>query len=368
MKTYNNLWDILISDENISKSIHKARLGNKSKKFKKKIQYMEEHKDIYIPYFRDLAEHFQNAEHEPRIIYDGITRKQRTIIVPTAQEQVMHHMIVNTLNPMFMKSMYRHTYGSIPKRGCHLGKKRLRKWLPSKYVLKLDVHHFFDSVDQDILIEKLRKKIKDEKVINLCTTVIRVLDHGIPLGFFTSQWFANFYLTDLDHYIADELGYGHMMRYMDDIVVLSSNKKELHKLVKLIEKYLNESLNLTLKGNWQIFRFDYCYHGKSGGRCIDFMGYKFYRDRIVLRKTIMMKATRKARRIAKKDTVTWYDSAQMLSYCGYFKHTDTYDCFQKYIKPNVNVKRLKHKVSIHSKKLAKGNNNERVIDSANGNH
>lgn len=356
MKTYKHLWDELVSDDNIKKAMHNARLGNKSKRLKRKIKRMEDNPEKFIPYFKNYVEHYSNARHIPRTIYDGISRKKRTIIVPTAEEQVVHHMVVNVLSPIFLKSMYAHTYGSLPKRGCYAGMKQLQKWLPSKYVLKIDVHHFFESIDQDILIEMLNRKIKDEKFLKLCSTIIRVLDFGIPLGFYTSQWFANFYLTGLDHYIADELGFGHMIRYMDDIVVLHSNKKELHKLLKKINIYL-ESLNLKLKGNWQIFRFDYNYRGKYGGRCIDFMGYKFYRNRTILRKSIMLKASRKALKIDKKANVTWYDAAQMLSYCGYFKHTDTYECFQKYLKPHINVRRLKHKVSVHSKKLAKAQQN-----------
>ncbi len=351
MKSYNNLWNKLISDENIKTALHSASLGNKNKKLKKRLKYMDEHSDIYIPMFRHIVENYRNGHHTPVTIYDGISRKKRTIIVPSATEQVVHHMVVNILKPIFMKPMYAHSYGSIPNRGAQGGKKTIEKWLPSKYVLKMDIRHYFDSVSQDVLVDMLERKIKDKKFLELLKTIISVTDNGIPLGFYTSQWFANFYLTELDHYIADELGYGHYIRYMDDMVVFNNNKKDLHRLRRQIQIYIKENLKLELKGNYQVFRFDYTNrNGKRIGRPLDFMGFKFYRDRTILRKSIMLKASRKAKRLAKKDKINHHDAAQMLSYLGWFTPTDTYNYFRKYVTPYVNIRNLKKKVSRYARK------------------
>lgn len=353
MKTYKNLWDDFISEKNIREAIHNASLGKKSKFLKRRLKQMNENPDKYIEKIRYIASHYKNGVHTPVQIYDGIQRKKRTIIVPNPYEQVVHHMVVNTLKPMMMHSMYRHTYGSIPNRGGHAGKKQLCKWLPSKYVLKMDVKKYFDSVSQDVLIEKLERKIKDERFMEVVKTIIHATETGIPLGFYTSQWFANFYLTDLDHMITSELGFGHYMRYMDDMVVLGNNKRKLHELKNIIEEYLKNELCLTLKENWQIFRFDYPHKdGTNHGRCIDFMGFRFFRGKVILRKSIMLKASRKARRIAKKDKVSWYDASQMVSYCGWFKSCDTYGCFEDRIYPYVQIRNLRKKISHHSRKVA----------------
>ena len=352
MKTYKNLWNDFISEENITIAIHNASLGNKNPKLKKRLKYMYEHLDVYIPKFQSMVENYRNAKHKPTTIYDGISRKQRTIIVPTAYEQVVHHMIVNILKPIFMKSMYQHSYGSVPNRGAFSGKKQLEKWLPANYVLKLDIRHYFESVSQEILIQKLKLKIKDKKFLAILETIISVIDQGIPLGFYTSQWFANFYLTDLDHYISSELGFGHYMRYMDDMVILSDDKFKLYKLKQDIGTYLNKELALELKSNWQVFRFDYIIDDiLHKGRPLDFMGYQFYSDKTILRKSIMIKATRKAKRIFKKCNINWYESAQILSYLGWFNPTNTYICFEVYIVPYMSVHHLRGKVSKHSKKL-----------------
>ena len=87
------------------------------------------------------------------------------------------------------------------------------------------------------------------------------------------------------------------MRYMDDMVIFGSNKKVLHRTRQAISDYLENELGLSLKDNWQVFRFSY---ENDKGRDLDFMGFRFFRNRTILRKTIMYKATRKARKLSRK--------------------------------------------------------------------
>lgn len=139
---------------------------------------------------------------------------------------------------------------------------------------------------------------------------------------------------------------------MDDMVIFGSNKKKLHKTRKEIEAYL-ETEGLRLKDNWQVFRFDYVKDGKRKGRDLDFMGFRFFRDRTILRKSIMLKATRKARKIGKKEKPTIYDIRQMLSYLGWIDATDTYGMYLKHIKPYVNFQYMKRRISRHDKRRSK---------------
>lgn len=125
------------------------------------------------------------------------------------------------------------------------------------------------------------------------------------------------------------------MRYVDDIVVFGSNKKELHKMHKAIEKYLAERLHLKIKENWQVFRFEY----KGKGRPLDFMGWKFYREKTILRKSIYTQIMRKAKRVGNKTTIR--GAYGMVSYMGYIKHTNTYGAYMQYIRPFVNIGKLK---------------------------
>jgi hypothetical protein len=292
---------------------------------------------------------YQKTEHHEVLIYDGIGRKQRKIIVPTFRELTVQHAVVNVLKPIFMKGMYEHSYASIPGRGVHKAKKQIEKWIKHdtrnvKYVLKMDIKHFFDSVPHDILKAKLEKLIHDSKLLDLLFKIIDTTEHGLPLGFYTSQWFANWYLQDLDHFIKEDLKAVHYVRYMDDMVIFGSNKKTLHEMRKAIEKYLNDKLGLTLKENWQVFRFHYVRCNQSRGRDLDFMGFRFYRNRTTLRRRIMLKATRKAKKISKKSRATIYDIRQMLSYLGWLDCTDTYDMYQKTDKTVCGLRRVQTEI------------------------
>ena len=228
----------------------------------------------------------------------------------------------------------------------------IKKWINRggrncKYVLKMDIKKYFDSIPHDIFLAKLHRIIRDERFFNVLEEITNITPVGLPLGFYTSQWTANWYLQGLDHYIKEDLKATYYIRYMDDMVIFGSNKKELHRMRAAIEKYLNDNLGLKLKENWQVFRFDYC--GKY--RDLDFMGFRFYRDKIILRKTIMLKASRKAKKIFKKEKPSIYAVRQMLSYLGWIIHTDTYNFYLTWIKPVVSFQRLKRRVSNYDRNV-----------------
>ena len=215
----------------------------------------------------------------------------------------------------------------------------------------MDIRKYFESIPHDILKAKLSRIILDKDFLKVVNTIIDVQEIGLPLGFYTSQWLANFYLTDLDHFIKEELCAKYYVRYMDDMVILGGNKRQLHKMRQEIEKYLNEILGLQMKDNWQVFKIEYVdKHGKTHGRALDFMGFKFYRNRTTLRRNIMLRASKKAKRIKNKDKPTLYDCRQMLSYTGWISATDTYGFYKKYIKPYVNIRYMKKRISKHERR------------------
>lgn len=347
MKTYKHLYEKYISDENIKLAINNVC---KHKLSRKEFATLKNNAAKSIQWIKSFsrAEDFKNCKHTPIQIYDGIQRKKRTIIVPKFTEQIVHHMVVNIFKPIVMKSLYEHSYGSVPERGATLGRKRIEKWLKdaknTKYCLKMDIRKYFDSIPHDILKEKLARIIKDECFISILYEIIDVTENGLPLGFYTSQWLANWYLSDLDHYIKEQLGAKYYIRYMDDMVIFGSNKRKLHKTRIATEDYLN-TLGLTLKDNWQIFPI--------GSRGLDFMGFRFFRAKVTLRKSILRKARRKAIRIHNKDKPTIYDARQMVSYIGWLEQTDTYWFYLKHIKPLINFQYLKRRLSRYDKRMAK---------------
>ena len=254
--------------------------------------------------------------HKPSIINESSSKKTRRILKPHYKyEQVIHHCAIGQFKPIVMNGLYEFSCGSIPDRGVHYGKKYMRKWLDSYdgkkfFVLKMDVHHFFESINRRILKRKLKEVIRDKRFYrllciylntcirqNLCNEcyfvmfnqyagveidaeqtktlvgciafddisgaleilqeigitgamfdelkeIIEEMRKGVPLGYFTSQWFGNFYLKALDHYIKEELHAEHYMRYMDDMVILGKSKKKLHKIHAAIETILLSFLTL----------------------------------------------------------------------------------------------------------------------------
>lgn len=344
MKSYNHLWEQFMTDENIDLAIKNALKGKRNRASVQK--YIEN------PNFHDVikcyAENFKNARHKPKQIYDGIQRKKRTIIVPNFKEQVIHHMIVNVLKPIFQRSMYFHSYGSLPDKGGHRGAKAVKRWIAKdytncQYCLKMDIRKYFENIPHEILKRKLAKLIHDKKFLDVIFEIIDVCELGIPLGFYTSQWLANWYLTELDHYITGTLKASHYIRYMDDMVVFGESKEILHFMRIMIEIYLNQKLGLELKDNWAIFPID--------KRPLDFMGFRFAKDKTILRKSIMMKSSRKAKRLWKKDKPTIYDIRQMLSYNGWLLATNTYRFYIEHIKPYVDFGQLKERISNYDRRI-----------------
>ena len=360
MRTYKYLMAEYLSEDNYRLAVKNAtkHKGGKKKKFRIAQAYRD-NADALCEVMTRLACNFENDPHKPKKIYDGVRRKERTIYVPSMREQIVHHMVINVLKPIFMKGMYEHSYGSIPDRGAHLAKKRIEKWIRNggkdvKYCLKMDIKKYFESVPHDILKKKLAKIIKDSAFLKVLYEIVDAVPDGkgMPIGFYTSQWFANWYLTELDHYIKQELGAKYYVRYMDDMVIFGGNKRKLHQMRLKIAEYLCDNLGLELKDNWQVFLFDYVKEdGTRVGRDLDFMGFRFFRNKTILRKKLMYKATRKARRIAKKPRKTVHDCRQMLSYLGWIDCTDTYDMYKKWIKPFVNFQNMKRLVSFYQRRI-----------------
>lgn len=308
---------------------------------------------------RRIQELLQNKTYKPapyitKTILDGTSKKTREICKPRYYpDQVVHWALMQQIQPIIMRGMYRYNCGSVPGRGTSLGQKMLRHWLDTdykntKYCLKMDISKFYPSVNNEILKAMFWKIIKDNDCLWLIDTIIDS-HQGLPIGNYTSQWFANFFLQGLDHFIKEQLGIKHYIRYVDDLVLLGPNKKKLHKARVAIEEYLN-SIDLQLKKDWQVFRVDYFdRQGKRRGRDIDFLGLRFFRDKTILRKRTALRIMRRMRKIQKKGYLNYKDACAVISYWGWIKRSNSYYFYRKYVKPIVSVGYAKKVVSMHDK-------------------
>lgn len=264
-----------------------------------------------------LLGNFRNSKYK---IFTRVTGgKERKIYkLPFYPDRVLHHAIVQVLMPVWMNLLIRDTYATIPKRGIHDGVKRVKKALKdeqnTQYCLKLDIKKYYPSINHDILKSIIRKKIKDERLMRLLEEIIDSAD-GIPIGNYVSQWFGNIYLAYFDHFVKEDLSVKYYFRYADDLVVLHSDKTDLRAIKIAIERYLNEKLDLRIKENWQIFTID-----KQG---IDFLGYRFFHDYTLVRKSIVKRFKKKIKnQKASKQTES--------AYWGWFKHANTFNLQTKY--------------------------------------
>lgn len=359
MHSYSGLFENMLSDTSMTTAFHNASKGKRNRNDVKRVL---SNQDREIAKLRGIleSESLVLVKHPSCTINEANCHKQREIVKPYFRyEQVVHHLVVNELKPIIMKGFYEYSCGSIPERGCHYGKKYIEKWIKSYpedqkvYILKMDIRHFFENIDHNILKAKLSKVIRDKKFLRLLYQIIDNHEQGLPLGYYTSQWFANFYLKDFDHYVKEVLKAEHYMRYMDDMTIFSTSKEELHRIKNAVEEYLQERLHVELKQNWQIFPLAKNREDKSG-RALDFMGFKFYRDYTSLRKSILYRARQKSNRIYNKQKnhkpVTWKDATSFISYMGWVTHTATYGYYEKYIKPKTVVRVMKYKVSKHQRK------------------
>ena len=365
MKTHRHLFEEIIKDDNLELAIKEAcKSRKKSHKKKTRLERLKTDPDR-IKKVKDWILNYSPMRRRPHEIYDGIARKKRQIYVPSVRETVVQHAVIQVLNRHLMNGVYEHTYAAIKGRGQHKAKQYVEKYIRKhpkdvKYYLKMDIKQYFPSVPQDGLIAMLEREVKDTRTVDLIRMILYASEDGIPLGYYISQWFANYYLRDMDHRIKEMVGKNLYIRWMDDMVIFAGNKRELHRYKNEIADMLAD-LGLRLKENWRIERFDH----RKGGCFLDFMGFRFYRNRTTLRRTIYYRMTRKARRIARKEKPTIFEMRQFLSYLGWIKHSDTYGAYLEYVKPYVSIQYIKRRISRHDRNTRKtGENNSRADPAA----
>ena len=369
MKTYKHIYEQAVKEENIRADIETAA---KHKHKRRDVQDVLKNVDPHIDIVKDMLLHhsYTTPPYEGFTIKDGAKDKQRTISKPRfCYDQIIANVIVHHVKPIVMKSMYHHVYGSIEGRGQIQVKKALEKWIRndymgSKYIAQGDVRDCYHSINQDRLSRLLHEKIKDEDFMEEADKFVYqmpvgiqdpdIIYHdngGIVLGDPTSVWYSHLYFEKMDHYVSSLPGVDHYLRLADDFVLMGSNKKKLHAAMEETKRYLFEDMFLRLKFNYKVFRMDWIdKDGEHHGQFLDIDGYRFYRDKTTMRKGIMIHATRKASRVAKRDYPNIHDARQMMSHLARLKTCDCYNVYENYVKGKVNPKQLRGIISNYDRK------------------
>lgn len=198
-------------------------------------------------------------------IYDP---KERLICAASFRERVLHHAIMNVCHEYFDRTLIDDTYATRRGKGGYKALDKAVK-MASKYtyVAKLDYRKYFDSIDHEILKQKLLRLFKDNDLLHLFYRIIDSYEvaegKGVPIGNLTSQYFANFYLSSLDHVMKERLRVPVYIRYMDDILIMSNDRSMLKDYVAFMDEESSMSLRLRLKE--PVYR-----HCRSG---VQFLGY-----------------------------------------------------------------------------------------------
>lgn len=291
--------------------------------------------------------------------------KWRELYIPQLEDHIVGHMAIQTAIPAFMRGMHPHSCGSVPGRGIKHLVESVEGWmkhdLKCRYFVKLDIRHFFDNINAEKLKQALRKKIKDEKLLDVFSQIIDSAPVACPVGYYTSPWLANLYLEPLDWYIEQQLykerrgqriKYArHYLRYVDDMLIIGTSKTDLEKSVKAIKEYLAINYDLQIKDDWEIKKIgkheivDGKWKLKAGTYLCDIGGYKFSKDSTTLRDNIFLETARLARKMNKQGYYTLHQCESINARIGWASHTDNIHFLKKYITSQIDIKKTRRMIS-----------------------
>ena len=314
MKRIENLYDQVCSQDNLYLACNKAKSG-KSNSYGVKLFEKNLEANINQLHAELVNGTYKTSEYSIFTITDP---KVRTVYRLPFRDRVVHHAIMNVMEPIWVSVFISQSYACIKGKGINGVLKTIKRDLneveKTTYCLKLDIKKFYPSVDHEILKSIIRKKIKDTKLLNLLDGIIDSAP-GVPIGNYLSQFFANLYLSYFDHYLKEDKKVKYYYRYADDIVILAPDKPYLQSLLIDISEYMTVRLNLQVKDNYQVFPVD-----KRG---IDFVGYVFRHTHILMRKSIKKKFCRKVAKLNKKNLDEKQYKIQISPWLGWAKHCNS---------------------------------------------
>jgi len=337
MKVYKNLFQQIVSSENLFAAWDEFRVDKRHKKDVQAFEFKLEQNLFQL--HRDLAT--KQYKHQPYTGFYIRDPKVRHIHKATARDRVLHHAVFRILNPIFDKTFIPTSFSCRIGKGVHKGvlemelmiRAESRNFTRPCFALKCDVKKFFDTVDHQILLSVLCKKITDPDTIWLLREIIEsfvinqtnLFDRqGLPIGNLTSQLFANIYMNEFDQSVKQELRLQHYARYTDDFVIISTKRQKLEELIDPLRTLLQTKLKLNLHPKKISIRA--CHQG------VDFLGYVALPYHRLMRAKMRRRIFRKLKaRISqyRSSIISEQTLSQSLqSYLGVLSHANTYQLSQ----------------------------------------
>lgn len=366
-----DLFNSICSMDNLYRAYQNAKSG---KGWYKEVKQIEKRPFYYLAGLQYMLKNhlFKTSEYEIFILNEG--KKKRDVYkLPFFPDRIAQWAILQVIEPFLVANMTADTYSAIPGKGIQpivndlrgyyktkrVDGKKKSVWVPSilltdeentRYCYKIDLHHYYQSINHEVLKQKFRKVFKDPELLWLLDEIADSINTateedlielslsgeievdpntGIPIGNYMSQYSGNFYLSSFDHGVKEELHVKHYYRYMDDVVIFASSKEELHEIHRKVTAYTRDYLHLNIKGNYQIF--------PTKVRGVDFVGYRFFGEYTLLRKSTAINFKRKMRACRKKMEnnipPTYSEWCSFNSYKGWLGNCDSYRLFKKYMEP-----------------------------------
>jgi RNA-directed DNA polymerase len=277
----------------------------KSKKQKKDVQIFSLRLiDNIFALHRDLLNHtYNHGGYQAFKINDS---KPRDIHKASARDRLLHHAIYRILYPFFDRTFIADSYSCRNDKGTHKAINRFREFAYSIsknntqtcWILKCDIRKFFANIDHEILIKILKEYIPDKNIIWLLKNIIESFPFGLPLGNLTSQLFVNIYMNKFDQFMKHKLKAKYYIRYADDFVVFSENKKRLDEIIEPMKKFLSEELKLEIHPD-KIYL-------KTVSSGVDFLGFVNFSNYRILRTKTKRRMMKRIKLNPKPESVASY--------------------------------------------------------------
>ena len=349
MKRFGNLWSKICEKDNL---LFAHECAQKDKKYYREVKmvnrdlehYIEAiHQSLVNKTYKITADDYEVSEIEDK---GKVRELWKLSYYP---HRIIQWAIMLQLENIFMKTFCDHTCASLKGRGGNHAYNLVRKYMKDRkntqYCLKMDISKFYPNINHSVLKQLLRKKFKDRDLLEMLDMVIDSYpgEIGLPIGSYLSQFLANFYLAYFDHWLKEDMGVKMVVRYMDDIVIFGPTTRYLRSILDDLTQYLQDKLHLKVKNNWQIFPTDI--------RGVDFIGYRFFFDYVLLRKTTAKKLKKKliAMKVKQdqKKLINRTEFCMANSYIGWILKCNSWRLFTKYIEPIIPSLTLYHGVIIH---------------------
>ena len=330
MKRHSDLWRHVVSYSNLLMAYKKARKG---KGWQKSVIEFEKDVEGNLLKLRDtlVAGEFNTSAYKSKTIHEP---KQREIyILPFYPDRIVQHALLQVVSPIWDGVMIHDSYACRVGKGMHEASRKTSRHVKKyKYCLKCDISKFYPSIDHNVLMRIIEQKIKCKPTLALLDNIVRSFEGGknTPIGNYTSQWFGNLYMNELDQWLKHEHKASTLIRYCDDFVIFSDDKAALHKLKDEVENFLAEKLLLKFS-KWSV---------APVMQGVDFLGYRHFPNKILLRKATarrVIKRMEKLPHLLNKGEITPVQCrSSIASTEGWLKWANTYN-----LKTSLNLNALK---------------------------